>query len=308
MNLMQIVSPDTERQAVAVQPTGSLAGELQRLPVRIGPSPWPGWEHVRGFGVFALPFSSGHVLTLRNFPQNDFAPFVTVWHRTPEGDWSIFYDAPRPDIACPRHFGPAARLVQPSHITLTWTGPMALRVEMDDPPLLWTLSMKSTPLLRAINAVYARMPLSSWRSRRQRRVREWMAGRLLGMGDIALSGTMPSGHYGILMPQRVFFIAESRAVLDGVDLGEPARVDHSPRIGEVPLSARPIFAVGQAFWRIRDEEEYRRTVEELSQAAGRGEIGGLGGAQQGHGSQAREAEAESALPVHDAPFEARAPR
>jgi hypothetical protein len=185
---------------------------------------------------------------------------------------------------------------------------MAVRVEMDAPPLLWTLSVRTTPLLRAINAVYARMPLSSWRSPRQRRVREWMAGRLLGMGDIALAGTMPSGHYGILMPQRVFFIAESRAVLDGVDLGEPARVDHSPRIGEVALSARPIFAVGQAFWRIRDEVEYRRTVEELRQAAGRGQIGGHGDAQQGHGSQAREAEAESSLPVHGAPLEARAPR
>ncbi len=88
-----------------------------------------------------------------------------------------------------------------------------------------------------------------------------------------LLGTMPSGHYGILMPARIFFVAESTAVLDGVELGKPTRARENPRIGELRLPARPTFAVGQAYWKIRDEEEYRRTVEELRQGAGEGPTG-----------------------------------
>jgi hypothetical protein len=258
---MAHVNPRLQRAAAG------LAGELQALPIRVGPSPWPGWEHVRGYGVFAMPLASGHVLALRKFPQGDFAPFATVWHRTPTGDWSIFYDAPRPDVACPRHFGPAARRVAPVRIAVTWTGPMALRVDMDDPPLLWTLALRATPLLRVVNMAFARMSLASWRSPRVRHLREWLAGRLLGMGDIALAGTMPSGHYGLLMPSRIYFIEQSRVILAGVDLGEPTSVERNPTIGGVPLSARPIFAVGQAFWIIKDEEEYRRTVDEVRRAA-----------------------------------------
>jgi hypothetical protein len=56
------------------------------MPAGVVPSPWNGLEHVRGWGVFGAPFSSGHVLALRVFPQNDFAPYRTLWHRTPEGD------------------------------------------------------------------------------------------------------------------------------------------------------------------------------------------------------------------------------
>src|SRR5262245_16681413 len=46
--------------------------------------PWPNHEYVRGWGVFGLPFDSGHYLALRVFPENAFAPYRTVWHRVPE--------------------------------------------------------------------------------------------------------------------------------------------------------------------------------------------------------------------------------
>jgi hypothetical protein len=88
------------------------------------------------------------------------------------------------------------------------------------------------------------------------------------MGDVTLVGSTPSGHQGILMPSRIFFVAESHAALDGVDLGEPIRMRENPRIGEVGLPARPTFAIGQGYFKIGDEEEYRRTVEELRQSAG----------------------------------------
>jgi len=49
-----------------------LAAQLSDLPVVRGHAPWPNYEYVKGWGVFGLPFDSGHVLALRVFPQNDF--------------------------------------------------------------------------------------------------------------------------------------------------------------------------------------------------------------------------------------------
>jgi hypothetical protein len=90
------------------------------------------------------------------------------------------------------------------------------------------------------------------------------------MGDLQLSGTMPSGHVGTLMPQRMYLVEESRAVLAGVDLGRPTHAAQNPRIGSVALPARGVLAVGQAAWVIRDQEEYERTRAETAPARGDG--------------------------------------
>lgn len=70
----------------------SLARELTGLEAGIRTSPWPDHEHVRGYAVMMLPFSSGHLLGLRVFPQTDFGPYASVWHRDPAGAWSIYND------------------------------------------------------------------------------------------------------------------------------------------------------------------------------------------------------------------------
>ena len=66
-----------------------LSAQLSDLPAVRGHAPWPNHEYVKGWGVFGLPFDSGHVLALRIFPENDFGPYRTVWHRDPAGRWSI---------------------------------------------------------------------------------------------------------------------------------------------------------------------------------------------------------------------------
>jgi hypothetical protein len=212
------------------------------MPARRGDAPWPGYEHVRGWGVFALPFDSGHVLALRVFPENDFSPYRTVWHRDPEGRWSIYVDGPRLDTACPRYYGPACTHIAHVGIDIEWSGPASLRVTMDAPRLQWTLTAME-------------------------RVRELLARGILGMGDIRLSGTMPSGHVGILMPERLYFIDHAAAVLSGDDLGHTACVSPNPQIGQVPLPARGVLAVGQAAWEILDNDEYTRTRIETQTAA-----------------------------------------
>lgn len=243
-----------------------LASRLRDLPVGRDDPPWPGHEYVRGWGVFALPLDSGHVLALRVFPENDFSPYRTVWHRDPEGRWSIHVDGPRLDTACPRYYGPACSHVGHAAIGIEWTGPASLRVTMDTPRLEWTLTAAETPILRVLNAVSPRLPLWTWRHRSLVRARELLARRILGMGEISLSGPMPSGHAGILMPERMYVIVDATAVLDGEDLGRPARVRPNPRIGEVPLPARGVLAAGRGAWPILDRDEHARTRAETRPA------------------------------------------
>lgn len=243
-----------------------LARELDSLPAVVRPSPLAGFEYVRGFGVFSLPFDSGHVLALRVFPENDFAPYRTVWHRAPDGGWVIHVDAPRLDVACPRYYGAAAREVAHARIELEWTGPTTLSVGMDAPRLEWTVTMAETPLVRAVNAVSAALPERLWRWPPTLRLFERLAGRLFDLGDVTLSGRAPNGQRGVLMPRRIFPVAASSARWEGRDLGSPARVPANPAIGELRLPAGPVFAVGGAYFEMADPEEYRRTREELRAA------------------------------------------
>jgi hypothetical protein len=244
-----------------------LAAMLRDLPERRASAPWPDHEHVKGWGVMGLPFDSGHYLALRVFPENDFAPYKTVWHRDPEGRWSIFVDGPRLDTACPRYYGPACTHVGHAAIDLAWTGPTSLRVTVDAARLDWTLEAAEPRLLRVLNGMSSRLPLWTWRPRPLLRAREVLARRLLDMGELRMSGTMPSGHHGTLMPQRMYFIEDATAALAGVDLGHPAHVTPTPNIGGFPLPARGVLAIGQAAWPILDHDEYTRTVDETIVAA-----------------------------------------
>lgn len=243
-----------------------LSARLSDLPAVRGRAPWPDREYVKGWGVFALPFDSGHVLALRVFPENDFGPYRAVWHRDPGGRWSIHVDGPRLDTACPRYFGPACHFTGYAQIGLIWDSPATLRVTVDSPALEWTLTATSTRLLGALNAMSAAMPLASCRPASLVRARERLASAL-GMGQLRLTGTMPSGHTGMLMPARMYYIDHSHATLDGVDLGQPARLQANPTIGEVTLPARGVLATGQAMWQILDPAEYEDTRSQAAATA-----------------------------------------
>jgi hypothetical protein len=226
-------------------------------------APWSDHEYVRGWGVFGLPFDSGHILALRVFPDNPFAPYVTVWHRDPSGSWSIYVDGPRLDTACPRYYAPACKHVGLAKITLTWTEPSTLRVTMDEPQLEWTVTASQSQTLKLLNAAGGAMPLWTWRPSWLVKAREVLA-RNLGMGRLELAGEMPSGHQGLLMPKQMFYVDESSATLDGTDLGSPTRLTENPDIGGVPLPARGVMAIGQAMWPITDRDEYERTRAETA--------------------------------------------
>lgn len=227
------------------------------------PSPAGGFEYGRGWGIYANPFGSGHVLALRVFPENDFVPFKTIWHRTPEEEWTIHVDGPRLDTACPRYYGAAAQNSRFADISLEWTGPMDLTVEMDDPELVWTVSMADSPLVEIVNATGGTVPDFLARTRPLTRLMEWIGDAVFDTGEIDLTGVAPNGQEAILLPRALLPIVSGSAHLDGTDLGTPETHTENPTIGELRLSARPTFVIGRAYFTMQDAAEYERTVAEL---------------------------------------------
>jgi len=242
----------------------NLASELTAIEQGVIRSPWEGHETVRGFAVMSLPFESGDVLASRTIPQSDFGPYSTLWHRRPDGRWSIHVDAPLLEVACPRYWGPAAVENAFADIELSWTGPNTARMTVDAPALEWTFSMSQGPLLAVLNALHAALPLGSWRPRVLVAAREWLAEHVLRVGRIDLAGRLPGGMNGTMMPARIYRIHDAAARLDGVDLGRPVRADAPPRLGEFELPSSPIFAVGGAHVETPDRDEYERLVREVA--------------------------------------------
>lgn len=241
----------------------SLAQELQSIEPETAKSPWSGYEFVRGYAVMMLPFSSNHLLGLRVWPQNDFAPYVSVWHRNPNGQWSIYSDGFSLNTTCSRYWGPALSHAELTSIDLRWTGPNRLRVDIALPELVWKMSITVPPLLHRINSINSALPLWTWNFSVLLRIREWMAKQFLDMGDLRFSFITASGHDTIIMPQKMFIIKSSTAEWKGQTLGEPIKLDYNPSIGEVLLPNQPSFVVGQAHMRIKDCDEYRETKERV---------------------------------------------
>lgn len=255
----------TECQQSTGEFESGIAVKVQQIRPSIQPSPMQGYEHVHGFGIYALPFDSGHVLALRVFPENDFAPYTTVWHRTPDVRWSIYVDGPRHDTACPRYYGNATDHVQSANITLSWVRPMELQVQMDDPELLLTVRMDAPLPATILNAIGARFPFSLWRVPGVASLFAQVADTVFSIGDVTLIGTTPNGQRAVLIPRQMYPIESAVATLDGDDLGEPITSKTNPIMGNIAFPARPMLAIGEAYFEILDQSEYDRTRSELNE-------------------------------------------
>lgn len=237
----------------------NLASKADAIEPGAADSPWAGYEFGRGYAVLTLPFSSGDLLGLGVFPRNDFAPYVSVWHRSPDGEWSIYVDGPALETACPRYWGAATESTALAEIDVSWTGPTTLEVSMAEPELAWTLSATAPAFLRGLNAVNAALPRWTWGIGALRRIREQVARSLLGMGAVRFAFETATGHDAVLVAEETFFVDASEARFEGRDLGGPVTLDENPTVGDVALPPRPTIVFGEAFAAILDHDDYRET-------------------------------------------------
>ena len=204
-------------------------------------------ERFAGYGVMGLPFASGHCLALRHFPASSIGPgYDSVWHRDPAGRW-VMYTSGATQSGCPRYFGPALSESRTADITVTWTGPDEFHVTVDD-TIVWSVVLARSPATRAMSAVGSLMPATLWRNQRVLALMSRVAGPLLGVGRVGLTGQTPNGQWFRANPRRLWVIQRSRATVDDVDLGPPGALSEQARLGEFWLPQRGMFVIGEAYF------------------------------------------------------------
>ncbi|MDP5228256.1 MULTISPECIES: hypothetical protein [Arthrobacter] len=204
-------------------------------------------DRFAGYGVVALPFSSGYLLALRHFPASTLgAGYDSLWMREPDGQWTILTTVPG-DLACPRYFSSALRAAEQTEIRLHWHSPSVLVVSVAAPwDLSWELDLGTSAVSALMSAVCPVIPAGWWRGSLFSRVMGVMAGSLFAAGRMSLSGKTPNGNQYTMGPRRVWVIRDSRASLRGQDLGTPARLAVQDRLGDFWLPQRGLFMQGWA--------------------------------------------------------------
>jgi hypothetical protein len=224
--------------------------EAERTEQRSTPGPGRG-ERFAGYGVMGLPFSNGHYLALRRFPANPFGrPYHSVWHRDPEGTWVFYGDTPT-IASCPRYFDAEISAARMADISLTWVGPSRLTVEVGG-VLEWDILLKRTAATRLMTGAGQLMPRPMWENRAVLAAMGRVAAPVLGAGRVRLAGTAPNGQWFKASPRRIWGIADSTAVIDGVDLGPPGPLPEQTRLGDFWLPQCGIFSVGETCFEVFD--------------------------------------------------------
>jgi hypothetical protein len=197
-------------------------------------------ERLSGYGVMGVPFASGHYLALRRFTASSFGPgYRAVWHRDPAGRWTVYADV-APEVSCARFLGSALTATRTSPIRIDWTGPRSVRVEIPD-VLLWQMELSEDLATRLMSAVGARLPAGASYAAWVLRPMGVVAGPVLSVGKVRLTGTMPNGHTFGAIPRRVWRVAQSSARVDGQDLGAPGPLPEQDHLGDFMLPQRGIF-------------------------------------------------------------------
>jgi hypothetical protein len=205
-------------------------------------------ERVAGYGVMGLPFRSGHVLGLRRWAASSVGPgFTSVWHRDPKGSWT-FYESVDPAVACTRFFGAGVEHVRVGPIALEWEGQRRLQVRTrDNLGVDWTLQLGSTVVTRAMSVLGSAIPTAVWRWRPMLSVMGRLAGPALGAGEVRLTGMTSNGQLFDANPLQIWYVTDSRAVVDGEELGPIGPLPDQAHLADFYFPQRGIFAVGRMY-------------------------------------------------------------
>jgi len=218
-------------------------------------------ERFVGYGVMSLPFRSGHLLALRRWPATSLGrAYTSVWHRTPEGAWTFYGDAP-PRTSCPRYFGSAVSETVTADIGITWSSARDFTVTVRGKrPLAWHVSLAATPATRLMNAGAGVLPPSLWQREAVLRGLGRVAGSTLKAGRVGLVGSAPNGQRFLSNPKLVWEVSRSSARLGGDDLGYVGPLAEQARLGDLWLPQRGLFAVGCAFFEAYDPTRHTLAV------------------------------------------------
>lgn len=204
-------------------------------------------ERVSGYGVMGLPFASGHILGLRRWTASSVGDrFTSIWHRDPTGSWTFYESVPCP-VACSRYFGNDVERFVEGPIELDWEAPARLRVRTADGAVDWTVEMEATAKTRLISAAGSVLPMAAWRSGAVLGAMGVMAGRMLGVGKVQLTGVTSNDQHFDANPLRIWYVNSSHAVVEDEDLGLIGALKEQAHMADFYFPQRGIFAMGRVF-------------------------------------------------------------
>lgn len=204
-------------------------------------------ERFSGYGVLGVGFASGHMLAMQRVVASSIGPaFTAVWHRDPSGHWTFYVDG-QPELTWVRHFSPAGRVVRDDGIRIVWHGPTSFSVRVPLPGIAWAVHLMPTFGARALGALQRRLPAALRRGGVHRGMAA-AAGRLLGLGDLTLSGTAPSGRPFELDAHQFWVVDASTARCRSVHLGPPVRLHRAVRLGDFTIPVWGVYTTGDAFF------------------------------------------------------------
>ena len=204
-------------------------------------------ERVSGYGVMGLPFASGHVLGLRRWTASSVGDrFTSIWHRDPTGRWT-FYESVPCEVACSRYFGNDVQRVRVGPIGIEWEAPNRLRVRTADEAVDWSVEIGATAATRMMSAMGSMLPMAAWRSGPVLSAMGAVAGRVLGVGRVQLSGTTSNHQHFDANPLRIWYVIQSHAVVEGEDLGPLGALVEQAHMADFYFPQRGMFALGRVF-------------------------------------------------------------
>jgi hypothetical protein len=217
-------------------------------------------DRFSGYGVMGQPFRSGHVLALRRFPASSLGyGYSSVWHRDPNGKWTFWSDN-SPDASCARFFGRAVEWVRVAPIRITWSGPRRFRVVVGDGAIDWSVELVATPATLLLSAVEACLPAGVWQRPAVTRVMGLIAGPLLGVGEVRLTGQVPNGQRFTASPHQTWMVGRSKATVDGVAIGPPGPLEQQAFLGDFAIPQRGVFMIGQSVLESFDPARHSRIL------------------------------------------------
>jgi hypothetical protein len=214
-------------------------------------------DHFYGYGVMGLPFASGHVLAMRKMHSSVGPTYQSVWHRSPDGAWTMWSDVD-PSQSCPRYWGNDLRRAIRAPIDISWPGPSRMTVRIDGGrDLDWEVQLGSSLVTRTLSAVGRIIPNALWRRPAVLSAMGAVVGPMLGAGRMALQGNASNGQRFRVNPELVWFVTGGAAVLGGADLGEFGPLPERVSLADFVIPQRGVLAVGHVFFESSDEARRR---------------------------------------------------